>query len=218
MRGFFLLVTANPRRASKKANSMELVLIRHGLPEKVINKDGAPANPPLSQQGHGQASRMAAWLKDDGIDRIYSSPMQRAYQTAEPLAQLTGLGIEICDGVAEFDQQAQHYIPVEELKVLDYERWLKLMNGEVDSVDFNGFAETVCQSLTQIISDNSGNRVAVTCHGGVINAWAAHVLGFAPRLFFNPNYTSINRFMVSSRGDKTVMTLNDHAHILRQLT
>jgi probable phosphoglycerate mutase len=196
---------------------MELVLIRHGLPEKVINKDGAPANPPLSQRGHDQAGRLAAWLKDEGIDRLYSSPMQRAYQTAEPLAKQTGLGIEICEGVAEYDQQAQHYIPVEELKVLDYERWLKLMNGDVDSVDFGDFAENVCLSLTQLISDNSGKRVVVTCHGGVINAWAAHVMGFAPRLFFNPNYTSINRFMAFSRGDKTVITLNEHAHILRNL-
>jgi probable phosphoglycerate mutase len=196
---------------------MELVLIRHGLPEKVINKDGAPANPPLSQRGHDQAGRLAAWLKDEGIDRLYSSPMQRAYQTAEPLAKQTGIGIEICEGVAEYDQQAQHYIPVEELKVLDYERWLKLMNGDVDSVDFGDFAENVCLSLTQLISDNSGKRVVVTCHGGVINAWAAHVMGFAPRLFFNPNYTSINRFMASSRGDKTVITLNEHAHILRNL-
>ena len=196
---------------------MELLLIRHGLPEKTINEDGTPANPPLSQQGHDQARRMAAWLKDEQIDRLYSSPMQRAYQTAEPLAQQMGLGIEVCEGVAEYDQQAQHYIPVEELKVLDYERWLTLMKGNVDSVDFTGFSTTVCQSLNELINDNAGKRVAVTCHGGVINAWAAHVMGFEPRLFFNPNYTSINRFMASSGGDKTVVTLNEHVHILRDL-
>ncbi|MFT4720450.1 MAG: putative phosphoglycerate mutase [Candidatus Azotimanducaceae bacterium] len=201
-----------------KADVMELVLIRHGLPEKTINEDGTPANPPLSQQGHDQARRMAGWLKDEQIDRLYSSPMQRAYQTAEPLAQQMGLGIEVCEGVAEYDQQAQHYIPVEELKVLDYERWLRLMKGDVDSVDFAGFSTTVCQSLNELINDNAGKRVAVTCHGGVINAWAAHVMGFESRLFFNPNYTSINRFMASSRGDKTVVTLNEHAHILRDLS
>jgi probable phosphoglycerate mutase len=196
---------------------MELVLIRHGLPEKIINEDGTPANPPLSEQGHEQARRLAAWLKDEKFDRLYSSPMRRAYQTAEPLAQQMDLTIETCDGVAEYDRQARGYIPVEQLKLLDYERWLKLMKGDVDTVDFGGFSMTVCQSLAQIISDNPGKRVAVTCHGGVINAWAAHVIGFESRLFFNPNYTSINRFMASSGGDKTVITLNEHVHLLRDI-
>jgi probable phosphoglycerate mutase len=212
-----LTVAKRIHHQHKKADAMELLLIRHGLPEKTINEDGTPANPPLSQQGHDQARRMAVWLKDEQIDRLYSSPMQRAYQTAAPLAQQMGLGIEVCEGVAEYDQQAQHYIPVEELKVLDYERWLTLMKGNVDSVDFTGFSTTVCQSLNELINDNAGKRVAVTCHGGVINAWAAHVMGFEPRLFFNPNYTSINRFMASSGGDKTVVTLNEHVHILRDL-
>ena len=86
------------------------------------------------------------------------------------------------------------------------------MRGETDA-DFPKFASNVCASLEQIIMDNPGKRVAVTCHGGVINVWAAHVIGFAPRLFFNPNYTSINRFMASSGGDKTVITLNEHFHL-----
>jgi probable phosphoglycerate mutase len=220
MRGFFLRARkiAGHEYLSKRGDSMELVLIRHGLPTKVINEDGVPANPPLSPQGHAQAKWLATWLKDEKIDRLYSSPMQRACQTAEPLALQQGLDIEICEGVAEYDQQAQHYIPIEELKVLDYKRWLKLMNGEVGAVDFAGFSATVCHSLLQLIGDNSGKRIAVTCHGGVINAWAAHVMGFPPRLFFNPNYTSINRFMASRGGDTTVITLNEHAHILRKLS
>ena len=37
---------------------MELMLIRHGLPEKIINEDGAPANPPLSETGHEQARKV----------------------------------------------------------------------------------------------------------------------------------------------------------------
>ena len=191
---------------------MDLVLIRHGLPEKVVKQDGSPANPPLSEIGLAQAQKVADWLQHENIDRLYSSPMQRAYQTAEPLSGQSGLAIEVCDGVAEYDQQSGHYIPTEQLKELDYPRWLRLMQGETDA-DFPKFAQSVCTSLEQIITDNPGKRVAVTCHGGVINVWAAHVMGFAPRLFFNPNYTSINRFMASSGGDKTVITLNEHHHL-----
>jgi len=178
----------------------------------VIKEDGGPADPPLSAEGLAQADKMAAYLKDEKIDRLYSSPMQRAYQTALPLASAKSMEIELEPGVAEYDKDSAAYIPVEELKDLDYDRWLRLMQGETD-INFPVFTETVCTSLERIIADNAGKRVAVTCHGGVVNVWAAHVMGLEPRLFFNPTYTSISRFMASSSGSKTVVTLNEHFHL-----
>ena len=193
---------------------MELILIRHGLPEKIVNEDGTPADPNLSETGHEQAAKVADWLDRYHIDRLYSSPMNRAYQTAEPLAKKRGLEIEVRDGVAEYDRDAGHYIPVEQLKELDYERWKRLMAGEMDDIDFPAFCEGVISTLTDIIAENRGKTVAVTCHGGVVNVWAAHVIGFEPRMFFNPDYTSINRFRAASSGEKSVITLNEHFHLI----
>jgi len=192
---------------------MELILIRHGLPERRQTEDGRPADPPLSIKGLEQAAKMALSLQNQNVDRIYSSPMQRAMQTAEPLGKLKNLAIEINDGIAEYDQHSDVYIPVEQLKEQDYERWLKLMKGDTE-VDFVDFATKVIESIEEIILDNRGKCVALACHGGVINVWAAHVLGFNPRLFFNPNYTSINRFMAASSGEKSLITLNEHTHLL----
>lgn len=192
---------------------MELILIRHGLPERIINEDGSPADPPLSETGLTQAEQVGRWLEREPIDRIYSSPMQRAFQTAEPLSRIKELDIEVRSGVAEFDQNAEHYIPVEQLKTLDYERWKALMRGEVDQADFPQFVSDVCTTIEEIVLENRGKRVAIMCHGGVINVWAAYVMGFEPRLFFNPTYTSINRFMAASSGEKTVITLNEHYHL-----
>ena len=191
---------------------MELILIRHGLPEQRVTQDGTPANPDLSTTGHDQAQRVADWLKDLHLDRLYSSPMKRAVQTAEPLSRQKSLEIEISDGVAEYDRNAEHYSPLEDLKEQDYEAWKRLMEGGVEA-DFPLFASTVCKSLETIIAKNKGNRVAVACHGGVINVWAAHVLGLDPGLFFNPNYTSVNTFRAASSGEKSIITLNDFSHL-----
>ena len=193
---------------------MELILIRHGLPEKIVTEDGSPADPPLSKTGLEQAEKVAEWLRPIQIDRLYSSPMRRARQTAGPLAAQKSLAVELRDGVAEYDQNSALYIPVEQLKEQDYERWLRLMKGEVD-IDFPEFAKTVCEALDAIIAENRGKRVAVTCHGGVINVFTAYVIGFEPRMFFNPNYTSISRFMAASSGEKSVITLNQHVHLDR---
>ena len=191
---------------------MELILIRHGLPMRVQNTAGEPADPPLSEVGRDQAERMALWMQRERIDRLYSSPMQRAFQTAEPLARELGLGIELEPGAAEYDQHSDTYIPVEHLKELDYERWRKLMRGEIEP-DFGAFSNVVIETFERIVADNPGRRVAVTCHGGVINVWAAHAIGFQPRFFFNPDYTSINRFMCARSGERSVITLNEAVHL-----
>lgn len=192
---------------------MELILIRHGLPERVETEDGTPADPPLSEVGHEQARRMADWLSDEPIDFLYASPMQRAVQTAAPLAEKKGLTPELREGVAEYDRNADHYIPVEELKKYDYDKWLRLMRGEIEDINFPLFCESVITTLNEIVSNHRGETVAVVCHGGVINVWTAHVIGLDPRMFFNPNYTSINRFMGASSGERSIITINEHTHL-----
>ena len=69
----------------------------------------------------------------------------------------------------------------------------------------------------RLIAANTGRRIAVVCHGGVINAWAALVLGIEPRLFFDPRYTSINRFMAARSGERSLVSLNETAQKLRGL-
>jgi 2,3-bisphosphoglycerate-dependent phosphoglycerate mutase len=192
---------------------MELLLIRHGLPEHVATDDGSPADPPLSATGHLQASQVADWLERHHIDALYSSPMQRALQTAAPLSSAKGLDIQVRDGVAEYDRHAGEYIPVEKLKEQDYERWKLLMKSEFSDVDFKLFYDEVVDTIEAIITANGGKTVAITCHGGVINAWTAHILGLGPKMFFNPNYTSINRYMAASSGERSIVTLNQHVHL-----
>jgi len=193
---------------------MELVLIRHGLPERIETTDGSPADPPLSGIGKKQALRMAEWLRNEEFDCIYASPMRRAHQTAEPLAQTSDQSIKLDPGVAEYDVDSDIYIPVEELKQVDYPRWKSLMeDGYNDPVAFAAFCDRVVDSVEKIIADNSGKKVAIVCHGGVINVWTAHTIGFVPRLFFNPDYTSINRYMAASSGERSVISLNQAVHL-----
>jgi probable phosphoglycerate mutase len=196
-----------------KTSLMDLLLIRHGLPLHIENADGQPADPPLSDIGREQARLVARWLADERIDRLYSSPMQRALETAAPLAELQQLEIEVEPGVAEYDRHDATYVPMERLKEVDYERWVRIMRGDIIA-DFAAFAQTVVQSLERIVDTNPGRRVAVTCHGGVINIWSAHVMGITPpRFFFNPDYTSVNRFVCARSGEKTVRTLNEAVHL-----
>jgi probable phosphoglycerate mutase len=193
---------------------VELLLIRHGLPVRIERADGAPADPPLSQVGRGQSQRVARWLAAQPIDVIVSSPMVRAFETAQPLAEIKGCDIQIEPGVRELDADSESYIPLEELKEQDYEAWKAAMAGGLYAgVDVVAFRDEVVDAIERTIAANAGKRVAVVCHGGVINAWASHVLGISKLLFFDPYYTSINRFFAASSGERSVASLGEIAHL-----
>ena len=189
---------------------VELLLIRHALPERRENTDG-PADPALAPQGHAQAELMAKYLASEAVHAVYTSPLRRARETAAPLCAVLGLEATVEDDVAEFDRMANEYIPVEELKESGDPRFLELLTGMDGHDDPHEFAERVIAAVERIIAGHSGENVAVVCHGGVINTYVAHVLGLDadPPGFFYPNYTSIHRIAASRSGVRSLVTLNE---------
>ena len=193
---------------------MELLLIRHALPLRIENPDGRPADPPLSETGRAQAERVAEWLRGERIDALYASPMRRAQETAAPIAERLGLSPRSEPGVVEYDVAAAVYVPLEERKAADPEGWREAVQGGLYAgIDIDAFRRTVVATLDRIVSLHGGERVAVVCHGGVINAWAAHVLEIPRPLFFEPAYTSVSRFLAARSGERSVVTLNEAAHL-----
>jgi len=192
---------------------MELILVRHALPERQQVSRGS-ADPPLSSLGLQQATKVAQWLSAEQLGTVYSSPMQRAKQTAQAYTALSGHAVQFHEGLAEFDRHTSSYIPMEELKRTDYPAWKAFVEGRYnEQVDILAFQDTVVRALESIIARHQGERVVVFCHGGVINVWAAHVLQMLPRLFFEPQYTSIHRFLCARTGERNVVSLNETAHL-----
>jgi len=74
---------------------MELILIRHGLPER---RDDT-SDPPLCEVGRDQAVRAARYLARDPIDAVFSSTMLRAIQTAGPFAAQSGHAVLTREGI-----------------------------------------------------------------------------------------------------------------------
>ena len=193
---------------------MELLLIRHAQPVKIVEVDEGPADPPLTDVGQGQARALADWLGTERIDGIWSSPMQRARQTAEPLAAALGLPVVVDTELAEYDREATGYIPIEEVKAAAGQQWAAMVEenfeGRVDPAEFQ---RGVVTAIDHIVTGNPGGTIAVVCHGGVINAYLAAILGLDRNLWFEPRYTSISRVLASRRGDRSLSTLNETPHL-----
>lgn len=194
---------------------MELLLIRHALPVRRELRIGA-ADPELSDQGRRQAELLAGYLSSEPIDAVYSSPLRRARETAAPLADVFDVEVSIRDGLAEWDRDSPEYVPVEELRAAGDPRWQALVagawEGDEPPEEFHG---RVARSVEALVGAHRGGRIAVVCHGGVINSYLAQVLGLdlQGNGFFYPNYTSVHRVAAASTGERSLVTLNETPHL-----
>jgi 2,3-bisphosphoglycerate-dependent phosphoglycerate mutase len=194
---------------------MELLLIRHALPVRREVTEG-PADPELSEQGLAQARLLGEYLASEHLDAVYTSPLRRAVQTAEPILGGRSLELVIDDAVAEYDRNSNEYIPIEELKGTNDPRWHTFLAGDMGSAEETRpeFQQRVIAAVERLVDAHPNQRIAIVCHGGVINSYLAHILSYPdPAGFFYPNYTSINRVAAARSGQRSVVTINETSHL-----
>lgn len=196
---------------------MELLLVRHALPVRRELESGA-ADPELAPAGREQAMLLADYLATERLDAVYASPMRRARETAEPVADAQQLELVLEPGVAEWDQHSSEYVPVEELKATGDPRWFEMLAGAWSADEpVDEFVTRSVTAIESIVGRHRGERIAVVCHGGVINTYLAHIIGLQTDEgvpgFFYPNYTSIHRVAAASSGERSVLTVNETPHL-----
>lgn len=207
---------------SNRENVTEVLLIRHA--HQVLDLGGAVggyADPPLSDLGEQQAQLLGLALSTKKIDAVYASPLQRAIGTAEVIAshhRLEPVAITDLREVEVFRDAPQHlssleFIGAEALATLRH-RFMSERTWDVYpySESSSDFRLRVINAIETIIKDHAGGRVAVVCHGGVINAYISHVIGSRFDMLFRPAHTSIS-ITASADGIHTLYTLNDVHHL-----
>lgn len=196
--------------------AMQILLVRHGLPDRVDpTAQAVAADPGLTAIGRKQAHRVLAAVDGLGVSSIISSPMARAVQTGEPLAAHLGLAITTDPDLAEYDFGLPAYIPIHEAKAAAPEAYQRILAGHLpDFVDEAAFAARVRAGMRRVIDAHEHHQtVAVFCHGGVVNVWLQHLLGLDRPLVFPIDYTSVTRVLVSRDGRTRVASVNETAHV-----
>src|SRR6476619_1476655 len=79
---------------------MDLVLVRHAEPIRIGPEEtgGEAVDPQLTARGRDQAERLGTWLAAEPVHHVVSSPLRRALETAQPLADAHGLVVETVAG------------------------------------------------------------------------------------------------------------------------
>lgn len=165
-----------------------LVLIRHAeADESMRGRSYGRLDIPLSSAGRAQALAIAETLGDVRLDAIFASPLQRAIDTAAPLAEARGLEVAIHDGLRELDFGALEGWTFDDIareRPELYERWMtdptqtRFPHGE----SFADLRERALAAAAEIRSDHE--HAAIVAHGGVIRAILADALEMPVRAIF----------------------------------
>lgn len=166
---------------------MNLLLIRHAANDWVGKKlAGWTPGVHLNEKGRGQAEALAKRLAGIPLAAVYCSPLERALETAAPLAEAHGLEIQVREAVGEVRFGEWTGCSLEELKTEDlwpvvqvYPGGMRFPGGEsVREVQARVVAE-----LDAIRDRHRGETVAVVFHADPIKLAVAHYLGLPLDLF-----------------------------------
>jgi len=192
---------------------VELIIVRHALPESEARDDG-PADPPLTPLGLRQAEATAELLATEGINHVVTSTMQRAIQTGQPLADRLGLNPERLEDLKESDHRRSSYTPVEEMDA-DHEVIREFLDDPLSMFadGYEAFRDRVTTALDAVVANNRGRTVAVFCHTMVVGVYLQTLLGLNDPFTVMADYCGITRVAASSTGIRSVRSFNETGHL-----
>lgn len=102
----------------------QFCLVRHGQTDwNLEGRYQGQSDVPLNQHGLAQAVSLAERLAGEVFSAVYSSDLTRARQTAEPIARVLGLSIQIEPRLREINQGEWEGVLVDDIKARYAELW-----------------------------------------------------------------------------------------------
>ncbi len=183
--------TSPPRSATKKspgAAFTTILLVRHGqTPTTGKVLPGRAKGLHLAEEGRRQADIAAARIAElKRVDAVYSSPLERAKETAAPISAARGLRTQIDRGLFECD--FGDWTGAELKKLMKLPEWqtvqrapsmFRFPNGE----SFIEMQTRMVSTLDRVRAAHPGGTVVCVSHADTIKAAVAHALGTHIDLF-----------------------------------
>ncbi|WP_051305357.1 alpha-ribazole phosphatase [Desulfogranum mediterraneum] len=160
-------------------SATRLYLIRHGQTEQ--NRTGVlmgSTDTPLNDHGRQQARYLSERVNALEVDTIFSSPLQRATETATLVfGREQPIITDSCLQEYHFGEwEGLHFTEIEQNYPEAWQMWLtnwdqtKIPGAET----FAGFTQRVVSFTNELVAANPGKQLAVVSHGGCIRSLLAH--------------------------------------------
>ena len=142
--------------AQNKSEIFAIYLVRHAEKEA---EDNNPEDPSLSPCGELRAQALAGILSDIRLEKIYSTPFERALSTARPIAESKQLEIEIYDPsrLGEFSQMLLD--ARQEVLVIGHSNTTGVLAGLLAGKSQETFDEDIYDRLYQVVISGKQARL-----------------------------------------------------------
>lgn len=179
------------------AQAYDVLLVRHG--ESESNAIGRFAyhswDPHLTKKGQAQAARVAQQLKGAPIKHMVSSPLTRAQETIQPLAEITSLKPLILPGLAEVNLGQWDGLNVADLEKAhngEFEAWRQdpEANPPPGGESILAVGRRVLSSLEQFVTSHDPGLTIAATHSDCIKGAMLVITqssGPSARTVFIPN-------------------------------
>lgn len=196
---------------------IKVFLCRHGRTEH--NKNGivqGHKDVELSEEGEHQARKLAEALKENSIGYIYSSPLLRAQETAEIIANKLGRNVETMEALKEVDQGV--YEGKDSRKMME-DMWNaeaedhKWAPEEGESMEET--RERAISCLKELKKDHKEEKIVIVAHGGFNKTMILGALGHSSKNFnrIRQENCCINKISVNKDLKWVVESVNYTDHL-----
>jgi broad specificity phosphatase PhoE len=200
-----------------------LFLIRHG--ETLANREFryiGTRDDALSSVGETQATQLAEALANLPLAAVYSSPLQRAYQSAREIASSHGLEVKVTDRLRECSfglweglsrAEVLERSPADALHLRQWEKDATI--APPDGESFAQMQQRVRALVDELAQSHTGQTLALVSHVGPIKVLLAAALdaplSSAFRIFLDPATISVIDWQPA--GPAVIRLVNSHAHL-----
>jgi probable phosphomutase (TIGR03848 family) len=210
-------------RSTKAPTSTVVVLVRHGqtgTTGKVL--PGRAPGLHLADAGREQAERAAARIAElKQVDAVYASPLERARETAAPIAAARGLRVRTERGLLECDfgdwtgQELKTLMKLPEWSAVQrYPSGFRFPNGE----SFVEMQQRMVGAIEKLRAAHPGGVVVAVSHADTIKAAVAHAMGTHLDLFQRIVISTCSITAIAySPGGPAVLTVNSTGGPLSEL-
>ena len=190
-----------------------IIFLRHGQAENNTKKILAGRSPGvnLTETGIKQAEQAGLMLKSMNISKIYSSPIDRALQTAEIVSKQCDQEVILDDRLIELDMGKFTKMPYDEIFSKHGNVFLKFYQGseEVSENDVETFVQVqkrVFEMVDFVLSQNKNENIVLVTHMDPIKAMIGKVLNLKPETLFELIIANASLNIFKNNGKKFYLT------------
>ncbi len=200
-----------------------IILVRHGLtPSTGKVLPGRSPGLHLTDAGRQQAERTAERIGElKRVDAVYTSPLERARETAAPIGTATGLRPKVDRGLleCEFGEWTGAALP----KLMKKPEWQTVQRAPSTfqfpgGESFSAMQHRIVSTLDRLRASHLGGTIVCVSHADPIKAAVAHALGthldLFQRIVISTGAVSV---IAWSNGGPAVLAVNSTGGSLREL-